>query len=81
MRRSRCADRPILHGAAPRCASWSAASNLSELLFDAAIRDETDPGLKAQIAAVAQGAALNSSDPAKRIAAIGRIAANPDRGR
>jgi len=55
------------------------ASSLPEPLFDAAIRDETDPGLKAQIAAVAQGAALNSSDPAKRIAAIGRIAANPDR--
>ena len=55
------------------------ASSLPEPLFDAAIRDETDPGLKAQIAAAAQGAALNSSDPAKRIAAIGRIAANPDR--
>jgi urea transport system permease protein len=55
------------------------AASLPEPLFEAAIRDETDPGLKSQIAAVAQGAALNSSDIAKRIAAIGRIAANPDR--
>jgi urea transport system permease protein len=55
------------------------ASNLPEQLFEAAIRDEADPGLKAQISAVAQGAALNSADPAKRIAAIGRIASNPDR--
>jgi urea transport system permease protein len=55
------------------------ASSLPEPLFDAAIRDETDPGLKAQISAVAQGAALNSSDQAKRVAAIGRIAANRDR--
>jgi urea transport system permease protein len=55
------------------------AANLPEQLFDAAIHDETDPGLKAQISAVAQGAALNSSDPAKRIAAVGRIAKNPDR--
>lgn len=55
------------------------AANLPEQLFDAAIHDETDPGLKAQISAVAQGAALNSPDLAKRIAAVGRIAANPDR--
>jgi urea transport system permease protein len=55
------------------------ASSLPEQLLDAAIREETDPGLKAQISAVAQGAALNSSDLAKRIAAIGRIASNPDR--
>ncbi len=55
------------------------AASLPEALFDAAVREETDPGLKAQISAVAQGAALNSSDPAKRIAAIGRIAENPDR--
>jgi urea transport system permease protein len=55
------------------------AASLPEQLFEAAVREEADPSLKAQISAVAQGAALNSSDPAKRIAAIGRIAANPDR--
>ena len=55
------------------------ASSLPEQLFDAAARDETDPGLKTQISAVAQAAALNSPDPAKRIAALGRIAATPDR--
>jgi urea transport system permease protein len=55
------------------------ASSLPEQLFDAAARDETDPGLKTQILAVAQAAALNSPDPAKRIAALGRIAATPDR--
>jgi urea transport system permease protein len=65
-------------GAALRTLERQAAS-VPEPLFDAAIRDEIDPGLKAQIAAVAQGATLNSSDVAKRIAAIGRIAANPDR--
>ena len=55
------------------------AASLPEPLLDAAIAEEADPGLKAQIAAVAQGAALNSSDPAKRVAAIGRIATNADR--
>ncbi|MEH2566708.1 urea ABC transporter permease subunit UrtB [Bradyrhizobium sp. AZCC 2289] len=55
------------------------ASSLPEQLFDAAARDETDPGLKTQISAVAQAAALNSPDPAKRISALGRIAATPDR--
>ncbi len=55
------------------------AASLPEPLLDAAIAEEADPGLKAQIAAVAQGAALNSSDPAKRIAAIGRVATNADR--
>ncbi len=55
------------------------ASGLPEQLFDAAARDETDPGLKTQISAVAQAAALNSPDPAKRIAALGRIAATPNR--
>ena len=55
------------------------AASLPEPLLDAAIAEEADPGLKAQIAAVAQGAALNSSDPAKRIAAIGHIATNADR--
>lgn len=55
------------------------AATLPEQLFEAAIRDETDPGLKAQIAAVAQAAALNSPDIAKRIAAINRIADIPNR--
>jgi urea transport system permease protein len=55
------------------------ASSLPEQLFDAAVREETDPNLKAQILAVAQAAALNSTDRAKRIAALGRIAATPDR--
>jgi urea transport system permease protein len=54
-------------------------SSLPEHLLDAAIQDESDPVLKAQIAALAQAAALNSPDPAKRIAALGRIAATPDR--
>jgi urea transport system permease protein len=55
------------------------ASTLPEHLFDAAVLEESDPALKVQITAVAQAAALNSSDPAKRIAALGRIAATPDR--
>jgi len=55
------------------------ASNLPEQLFGAAVQEENDPVLKAQLTAVAQAAALNSSDPAKRIAALGRIAATPDR--
>jgi urea transport system permease protein len=55
------------------------ASTLPEQLFDAAIRDESDLGLKAQIAAVAQAAALNSPDIAKRVSAIQRIAAVPSR--
>ena len=55
------------------------ASSLPEHLFEAAAEQESDPGLKAQMMAVAQAAALNSADPAKRIAALGRIAATPDR--
>ncbi|MBR1159145.1 urea ABC transporter permease subunit UrtB [Bradyrhizobium elkanii] len=55
------------------------APGLPEQLFEAAIRDEPDPGLKAQISAVAQAAALNSPEQAKRIAAIERIAAIPNR--
>jgi urea transport system permease protein len=55
------------------------ASGLPDGLLDAAVSEETDPGLKEQISAVAQAAALNSPDPAKRIAALGRIAASPDR--
>jgi urea transport system permease protein len=69
---------PARRGSALRTLERQAAS-LPEQLLDAAIHDETDPGLKAQILAVAQGAALNSSDLAKRIAAVGRIAKNPDR--
>jgi urea transport system permease protein len=65
-------------GAALRTLERQAAS-LPEQLFDAAIRAEADPGLRAQISAVAQTAALNSPDPAKRIAAVGGIAANLDR--
>jgi urea transport system permease protein len=55
------------------------ASSLPEHLFEAAAEQESDAGLKAQMTAVAQAAALNSADPAKRIAALGRIAATPDR--
>ncbi|SHK46534.1 urea transport system permease protein [Bradyrhizobium lablabi] len=55
------------------------AAQLPERLFEAASGQESDPGLKAQIIAVAQAAALNSADPAKRIAALARIAATPDR--
>jgi urea transport system permease protein len=69
---------PARRGSALRTLERQAAS-LPEQLLDAAIHDETDPGLKAQILAVAQGAALNSPDLAKRIAAVGRIAKNPDR--
>jgi urea transport system permease protein len=55
------------------------ASSLPEHLFEAAAEHENDPGLKAQMTAVAQAAALNSADSAKRIAALARIAATPDR--
>jgi urea transport system permease protein len=55
------------------------AATLPERLFEAAAAAEGDPALKAQIVAVAEGAALNSADPAKRIAALQRIAATPDR--
>jgi urea transport system permease protein len=55
------------------------ASTLPEQLFEAAIRDEADPGLKAQISGVAQAAALNSPDVTKRISAIDRIAEVPTR--
>jgi urea transport system permease protein len=55
------------------------AAQLPERLFEAASGQESDPGLKAQITAVTQAAALNSTDPAKRIAALARIAATPDR--
>jgi urea transport system permease protein len=55
------------------------AASLPEQLFEAAAEKESDAGFKAQIVAVAQGAALNSSDPKKRIAAVNRIAETPDR--
>jgi urea transport system permease protein len=55
------------------------AASLPEHLLEAASEQESDPALKAQITAVAQAALLNSPDPAKRIAALGRIAATPDR--
>ncbi len=55
------------------------AATLPERLFEAAAAEEADAGLKAQISAVAEAAALNSSDMAKRIAALQRIAATPDR--
>jgi urea transport system permease protein len=55
------------------------ASSLPKHLFEAAAEQENDTGLKAQMTAVAQAAALNSADPVKRIAALARIAATPDR--
>lgn len=54
-------------------------ANVPGNLFDAAAEQESDTGLKAQIAAVAQAAALNSKDSAKRIGALERITATPDR--
>jgi urea transport system permease protein len=69
---------PARRGSALRTLERQAA-RLPEQLFDAAVHDEADPGLKARISAVAQGAALNSPDLAKRIAAVGRIAKHPDR--
>jgi urea transport system permease protein len=55
------------------------AASLPEHLFETAAEQESDAGLKAQVTAVAQAAALNSTDPGKRIAALARIAATPDR--
>jgi urea transport system permease protein len=55
------------------------AATLPELLFESAAAEENDPVLRAQITAVAEAAALNSADPAKRVAALHRIAATPDR--
>jgi urea transport system permease protein len=55
------------------------AASLPVHLFEAAAEQESDAGLKAQMSAVAQAAALNSTDPKKRLAAIKRIAATPDR--
>lgn len=46
-------------------------------VLDRARDAETDPGLKASLAGLAQAAALSSSDPARRRAAISAVAANP----
>jgi urea transport system permease protein len=53
------------------------ASTVPEAVLARAAAQETDVGLKGAIAAVGQAAALNSPDPAKRIAAIHSIAAVP----
>ena len=55
------------------------AATLPELLFESAAAEEGDPVLRAHISAVAEAAALNSADPAKRMVALQRIAATPDR--
>lgn len=55
------------------------ASTLPEGLLEAAAKAETDPGLQTQIDTIAQTAMLGSSDPARRVNAIGRIADNPSR--
>jgi urea transport system permease protein len=54
-------------------------AGLPDRLFEIAAAEESDAGLKAQIVAAGQGAALNSADPAKRIGALKRIASTPDR--
>ncbi len=53
-------------------------TSLPDGYFEAAARSETDAGLKQQILAVADAAALNAADPARRIAAIAEIAATPN---
>ncbi|WP_158808229.1 urea ABC transporter permease subunit UrtB [Beijerinckia sp. L45] len=55
------------------------ASALPDTFFDAAAARETDPALKQQMLVVAQIGALRSTDPAKRITALGRIAETPNR--
>ncbi len=54
-------------------------SSLPDGFFDAVAKSEADPGVKAQILSVAVAAALTTSDPEKRLAAVGRIAENPNR--
>jgi urea transport system permease protein len=54
-------------------------AQLPEGLLDKAADGETNATLREQIRAVAQAAALGSSDPLKRIAAIGRLAEAPNR--
>jgi urea transport system permease protein len=53
--------------------------SLPEGLLDAAAASEADANLRTQIETLAQTAALNSPDMAKRINAINRIAENPSR--
>ena len=74
----RTAPDPAQRGAALRTLERQAAG-LPEHLFEAAAEQESDAGLRAQMTAVAQAAALNSADPAKRIGALKRISATPDR--
>lgn len=52
---------------------------IPEGLLEAAAQDEPDAGLREQIDILAQTAALNASDPAARIRALGRVADNPSR--
>lgn len=52
---------------------------IPEGLLERAAEAEADAGLKAQIENLAQSAALNASDPAARIRAIGRVAENTNR--
>ncbi|ADH91406.1 urea ABC transporter, permease protein UrtB [Ancylobacter novellus DSM 506] len=52
---------------------------IPEGLLERAAQAEADAGLKAQIENLAQSAALNASDPAARIRAIGRVAENTNR--
>jgi urea transport system permease protein len=52
---------------------------LPDGVLDKAAASETDAGLHDQILALAQAAALNSPDPVKRIAAIGRLSETPNR--
>ncbi|WAC25637.1 urea ABC transporter permease subunit UrtB [Ancylobacter sp. SL191] len=54
-------------------------AQIPEGLLDTAAAAESDAGLKEQIDTLAQTAALNASDPAARIRAIGRVAENPSR--
>ena len=55
------------------------AGSLRPEFFEQAAEAETDAGLRSRILAVGQAALLNSPDMSKRIAAIERIAATPDR--
>ncbi|MCS0495755.1 urea ABC transporter permease subunit UrtB [Ancylobacter sp. MQZ15Z-1] len=54
-------------------------SQIPDGLLEAAAASETDAGLREQIDALAQTAALNASDPAARIRALASIAENPSR--
>ena len=55
------------------------AANVPVEVFEQAAASESDAGLKAEIESTAQIAALNSPDIAKRIAAVERLAATPNR--